>query len=81
MSLRITLDISGRVIDQVTVQQVEKLDDDPGGERGYRVHADGQWLPERIYHHRRNGAEELARAALDYICRWRAGNDSGEGGT
>ena len=75
MSLNITIDINGQVIERIAVQQTLKLDDDPGGRRGYTVtelNLGDEALPHTIYrnivrHRRKDGALHLAAKVCEYL--------------
>lgn len=77
MSLGITIDINGQVIERIVVQQTEALDDNPGGVRLYtltEVHdlalSEGaitrKWR-NVVRHRRKDGALHLAAKACEFV--------------
>lgn len=75
MSLGITIDINGQVIERIVVQQTEALDDNPGGVRLYtltEVHdlalsVDTRKWHNVVRHRRKDGALHLAAKACEFV--------------
>lgn len=81
MSMGITIDINGHVIERIVVQQTTKLDTDPGGKRRYTVRElvlngfaepTGEHIWEDVVlHERKKGALVLAAKVCNLVSRRR----------
>lgn len=75
MSMGITIDINGQVIERIVVQQTLKLDNDPGGKRGYTVFelstgttkTEPKTYRNTVRHRRKDGALHLAAKVCEYL--------------
>lgn len=76
MSMGITIDINGRVIERIIVQQTQRLEADPGGKRGYTIHEidlhDEEKPRNRVFqnkvrHNRRDGALHLTAKVCEFL--------------